>query len=95
MLTSARRIIVLTHVPLFPEVYMHEGQQSDNNWLPFFSSKATGDVLLSAAERYPDKNFLVLCGHTHSAGDYSPKENIRIRAGKAQYRFPEIQDVFS
>src|SRR5205823_2079344 len=61
----AERIIVLTHVPPFAAAAWHEGRQSDDDWLPHFSSKASGDVLLAAAELHPDRQYLVLCGHTH------------------------------
>ena len=47
---SPKKIIVLVHVPPFRESCMHEGQVSNDDYLPFFASKITGDVLLGAAK---------------------------------------------
>lgn len=88
---SPKRIIVLTHVPPFKEACMHMGKMSDENWLPYFSSKVTGDVLKEAAEKNPSIQFLVLCGHTHSFAEFKPLINLTVLAGKAEYYKPEIQ----
>ena len=66
---NPKKIIVLTHVPPFKEACLHQGKISDDNWLPYFSSKVMGDVLLQTAKDNPCIEFLVLCGHTHSKGD--------------------------
>jgi 3',5'-cyclic AMP phosphodiesterase CpdA len=88
------RIVVATHVPPFADAAWHEGQRSDDNWLPHFSSKATGDVLLAAAERHPDREFLVLCGHTHGGGTIDVLPNLRVITGPAVYGAPSLQHVF-
>jgi predicted MPP superfamily phosphohydrolase len=88
-----KKIIVLTHVPPFKEACMHNGRMSDIDWLPYFSSKATGDVLFSCAKANPAIDFLVLCGHTHSAGFYQPLNNLTVKAGKAEYFQPAVQEV--
>jgi len=41
---SPKRIITLVHVPPFRESCMHEGKISNDDYLPFFASKITGDV---------------------------------------------------
>jgi hypothetical protein len=43
-----RHVVVLTHVSPFREACWHEGNISDDNWLPFFTCKAVGDALLEA-----------------------------------------------
>jgi len=87
------KIIVLTHVPPFKEACMHNGQVSDENWLPYFSSKVVGDVLMHAAENNSSIDFLILCGHTHSEASYQPLSNLTIKAGKAEYYQPGIQEI--
>jgi predicted MPP superfamily phosphohydrolase len=87
------KIIVLIHVPPFIEVCMHESKPSNNDFLPFFSSKVTGDVLIQVAKDYKDVEFLVLCGHTHNSGFFQPCENLIVKAGSAEYRRPIIQEV--
>lgn len=88
-----KKIIVLTHVPPFKEACMHMGEMSDNHWLPYFSCKVVGDVLMAAANENPSIDFLVLCGHTHSESNYQPLSNLVVRGGKAEYRYPEVQEV--
>lgn len=90
---NPKQIIVLTHVPPFKETALHEGKICDDSYLPYFSSKTTGDVLMQIAKENPKIKFLVLCGHTHSRSIYSPLENLIIKTGKAEYFHPEIQEV--
>jgi predicted MPP superfamily phosphohydrolase len=92
-LASHHLVVVLTHVPPFAEAAWHEGKQSDAEWLPHFSSKAAGDVLLAAAHEHPDGEILVLCGHTHGAGVVQVRSNLRLMTGGAEYGRPVIQDV--
>lgn len=88
-----RRIVVVTHVPPFAEAAWHEGKPSAPEWSPFFACKATGDVLLEVAGERPDAEFLVLCGHTHGAGEYAPLPNLRVLTGGAEYGEPRLQGV--
>ena len=90
---NPKMIIVLTHVPPFKEASQYNGQISDDDWLPYFSSKATGDVLMQIAQENPLIEFLVLGGHTHGEANYQAISNLNIRIGKAEYSQPEIQDL--
>lgn len=92
ILTNPKKIIVLTHIPPFKEACLYEGNISDNAYLPFFSSKATGDALMSIVIENPVINFLVLCGHTHHECFYQPRDNLIVRVGGAEYLQPKIQD---
>ncbi len=83
-------VLVATHVPPFQEAAWHQGQPSDARWAPFFSSRATGRVLLAHAGRHPQTQFVVLCGHTHGAGVYQPKSNLVVHTGRAQYGAPDL-----
>jgi Icc protein len=93
-LPAHERVIVATHVPPFAAAAWHEGRQSDDNWLPHFSCKAVGDVLLASAERHQDREILVLCGHTHGGGTILPLPNLRVITGPAEYGAPGLQAVF-
>ncbi|HJK86162.1 MAG TPA: metallophosphoesterase [Candidatus Megaira endosymbiont of Nemacystus decipiens] len=88
-----KKIIVLVHVPPFKESCMHEGEISNDDYLPFFASKITGDVLLGAAKANPKIEFLVLCGHTHSSSYYKPLDNLTVKAGSVVYGKPIVQEV--
>jgi len=90
---NPKKIIILIHVPPFIEVCMHEGKISSDDYLPFFSSKVTGEILMHAAENYPEIEFLALCGHTHSKGLFQPCPNLIVKAGASEYGKPSIQEV--
>lgn len=90
-----KQMIVLVHVPPFIEACMHEAEITDGDHLPFFASKATGDILLKAAQNYQEIEFLVLCGHTHSKGFFQPYPNLVVKVGSADYGKPEIQEIIA
>jgi predicted MPP superfamily phosphohydrolase len=90
-----KQVIILMHIPPFKEVCMHEGRISYDDFLPFFASKATGDVLMQVAQENPNIEFLGLCGHTHSNAHAQPCVNLTVRAGAAEYGRPEIQEVIT
>jgi hypothetical protein len=72
---------------------MREGKISSDDYLLFFSSKVTGEILMHAAESYPEIEFLALCGHTHSKGFFKPYPNLIVKAGASEYGKPSIQEV--
>ena len=86
-------VIVATHIPPFREAAWYEGRPSADEYLPFFSCKAVGDVLLEVARSYPNCQILVLCGHTHGGGELQVQENLRVLTGPAEYGKPQIQQV--
>ncbi|MBA3542614.1 MAG: metallophosphoesterase [Deltaproteobacteria bacterium] len=78
---ETEQLLVLTHVPPFPEACWHDGQQSDATWLPWFTCIATGEVLVEYAARHPETRITVLCGHTHGHGVFEAAPNLEIRTG--------------
>ncbi|MBT3271097.1 phosphoesterase [Candidatus Poribacteria bacterium] len=94
-LRVSRRVVLLTHVPPFMEACWHEGRISTPEFLPHFSCKAVGDALTSAMRSHPDNELLVLCGHTHSAGEARILPNLLVRTGDAVYGQPRVQDVLT
>lgn len=90
-----KRVIILTHVPPFKEACMYEGKISNDDFLPFFSSKITGDVLIQISQENKNVDFLVLCGHTHSQAYWKPYNNLIVKVGAAEYAAPEIQEVIT
>ena len=92
-LYQPKKMIVLTHVPPFKEACQYQGKMSNNDWLPYFASKAMGDILMALAQANKATEFLVLCGHTHGHADYQPLHNVTVKAGHAEYYEPEIQSL--
>lgn len=87
------RVLVLTHVPPFRAAAWHQGRPSADDWLPWFSCKAVGDVLLAVMRAHPERHALVLCGHTHGAGEVAVLPNLQVKTGGAAYGMPAVQDV--
>ena len=92
-LSKYNKVFVLTHIPPWEEATWHQGAHSDSDWLPWFSCAAVGDVILELSHEYPDKEIVVLCGHTHGFGVSQISSNVIAHTGAAQYRFPEIARV--
>lgn len=86
-------VVVLTHVPPFREACWHRGEISNDDWLPGFTCKAMGDMLLDVVGDHPSRTVTVLCGHTHGSGEASPLPNLRVVTGHARYGSPDWQLV--
>ncbi len=87
-------VYFLTHVPPLREACWYNGRISDDEWAPHFTCKAVGDALLEIMRDFPSRELIVLCGHTHGAGEARPLENMRILTGGAEYGFPAINQLF-
>jgi hypothetical protein len=88
-------VLVLTHVPPFPEASWHEGRHVGDEWLPFFTCRAIGDLLLEVAGTHPGVRFEVLCGHTHSGREARVMPNLTVRTGGATYGSPAYRIIES
>lgn len=89
----ARHVVVATHVPPFRESCWHEGQISNDEWLPYFTCAAVGDVLRELMSARPDARMTVYCGHTHSGGEAEILPNLRVITGAARYGAPTVHTV--
>jgi predicted MPP superfamily phosphohydrolase len=83
-------IIIAMHVPPFPESAWYRNRHSDVNFMPFFSCKAVGDMLLDISKENPNKQLTILCGHTHGEGEYKPLPNLLVKTGMSDYYQPNI-----
>jgi len=92
-LDSYQQVLCLTHVPPFKEACWYEGKMGNDDWLPYFTCKAVGEVLLNVVQPRPDCQVTVLCGHTHHAGTVQMLPNLRVLTGSAEYGEPCISDV--
>ena len=86
-------VVVVTHVPPFREACWYDGKVSNPDYLPHFSCKAVGDVLLEVMGKHPHKQMTVLCGHTHGEGEKLIRPNLRVLTAGALYTEPEIQRI--
>lgn len=89
-----KQVIVLTHVPPFREACWHEGEISNDDYLPHFSCKAVGEVLRKTMAGV-DAQMLVLCGHSHSCGEARILPNLIVKTGKAVYGRPAVNEIIT
>jgi hypothetical protein len=95
-LARYEQVYVVLHPPPFRESCWHEGRFAppDDPYLPHFTCKAAGDVLYDCAQQHPARRLMVLCGHTHGAGQAQPLPNLHVLTGGAEYGRPAVQQVF-
>ncbi len=84
-------IVIATHVPPFPESAWYMGYSGAPDWIPDFTCKAIGDLLLTLADTYPDIHWTVLCGHGHHRGSVTMRSNLVVETGHAEYGAPSIE----
>jgi Icc-related predicted phosphoesterase len=90
-------VYLITHVSPFKESCLNpkNSEISDADWMPHFSSKASGDAILEAMEDVPYyKKLIILCGHTHAEACHYPLPNVICLAGEADYYKPKVNGVF-
>jgi len=94
-LAQSEHVYVMTHIPPWRAATWHEGEHSDNDWLPWFSCKAVGDLIEKRSAQHPGKKITVLCGHTHGRGWSQITDDIEVYTGGADYYLPEVQGTFA
>jgi hypothetical protein len=90
-LATHRRVIAVTHVPPFAEVSRWAGQPSAADYLPFFTCHAVGECLRGIMTARPDRELLVLSGHTHERAEATILPNLLARSATAVYGRPTFQ----
>lgn len=85
-------ILIVTHVPPFEQAYTNGKYKNipNDHVTPWYTSKMMGEMLLTISKTYPEVQFTILSGHTHSEyqGNISP--NLRINVGKSSYGAPQV-----
>ncbi|MCB9450487.1 MAG: metallophosphoesterase [Anaerolineaceae bacterium] len=93
-LATHPQVICALHVPPFREACWHQGQVSNDDFLPHFCCQAAGEVLVEIMKQHPERELTVLCGHTHGEGEAQILPNLRVLTGGAEYGDPRIQQIF-
>lgn len=88
-----KNIVILTHVPPYPETHFYAGQRGEMSATPWFTSKMMGDMLRDASKAFPNVNFTVLAGHTHGKADVKIANNLTVHVGAADYYRPALQGL--
>lgn len=92
-LAAYPRVICAIHVPPFREACWHQGQISNDEFLPHFCCQAAGEALVEVMQQHPEHQLTVLCGHTHGKGTAQILPNLQVFTGGADYGTPHIQQI--
>ena len=94
---ESTHILVMTHVPPFLESYVPDHRKGHDmyNAIPWYTSKAMGDMLYSASKAYPHVKFTVLSGHTHSQFRGNLRDNLEVKVGKSEYGSPQLSGIIT
>lgn len=87
---DANRVYFLTHIPPWPS---KESPILDKFWAPYNSSKIMAQSLTELMEEYPNKELIILSGHTHVRRDEQILPNLRLKVGEARIFFPKVQEI--
>jgi Icc protein len=79
------KVYILTHFPPFLECWGAPGILLDDLWKAYNVSWRVGLVIDEYARRYPNVQFRVLCGHTHTEKRVWVRPNLKVRVGRAKY----------
>lgn len=88
-------VVCLTHVPPFWSASFHAGKIQNPNFAPHFTCQQAGNEILYFMRKQPDKNLLILCGHTHGVGEKQLESNIYVKNGGAIYGKPSPQPTIT
>lgn len=88
------QIVVLTHVPPWKAATWHEGEHSEDDWLPWFSCAEVGQTIIKETARFQGARVTVLCGHTHGGGHSRINSQVNAYTGEAHYYQPAVQGFF-
>jgi hypothetical protein len=74
----------------FYETCLHEGR-TDPEGLPYFCCQRVGEVLTEVASEFPEVEFSVLSGHTHSSAYGQILPNLKSLVQGARYYEPSFE----
>jgi predicted phosphohydrolase len=96
-LSRYRHVVVLTHVPPFPEAVLYDGAGCSPSHLPHYTSLSVGlavrAIASASARAYPNRRITILAGHSHSASVTHIGTNICVRVAHARTGRPGPHEV--
>ncbi len=92
-LDSYQKVLFITHAPPFRAACMYEGKITGSAWAPHFVSQVMGRMLKRVLEKYPEKECLVLAGHSHHEAHVQVLPNLKVQVAESCYGAPRIQTL--
>ncbi len=92
-LSRFRHVVVLSHVPPFPESVIYNGKPCAPTHLPHFCNLSAGLAIRAITSAYPQSRVTVLSGHSHSQSSAQILPNLTARVGCARPGRPGLLDL--
>jgi len=92
-LSRFRHVVILSHVPPFPESVIYDGKTCAPTHLPHFCNLSAGLAIRAITSAYPQRRVTVLSGHSHSQSVTRILPNLTARVGHARPGRPGLLDV--
>ncbi len=86
-------VYFLTHFPPWPQATPYQNPWIQKFWVPYSTSKIMAEILQYLMDDFPDRNLIVLAGHTHQTKNYTPVTNIQVKVGRATFGQPVLQSI--
>lgn len=83
-LTRFRHVILLTHVPPFPEAVRFNDAPCGPLHLPHYANLSAGLAIRGIANAFPRRRITILAGHAHSSTTTHISSNICVRVAHAR-----------
>ena len=92
-LSVYQNLVILTHVPPFPETAYFRRRPCGPTHLPHFTNLSAGLTIRGIARKFPHRFISVLSGHTHGQFRTNILNNLEARVGQARRGNPVIQAI--
>lgn len=91
------KVFYVQHVSPFAETSCGPNKKmSDPDWMPHFCSRLTGEAIMEVMSKQPpEKQLIVLCGHSHTMAWHRPRPNVYCFCGAAKYGIPNVANQFN
>lgn len=92
-LSRFRHVVILCHVPPFPETVVYNHKPCAPTHLPHFCNLSAGLAIRAITSAYPQRRVTVLSGHSHSHCVTRILPNLTVRVGHARPGRPGLLDL--
>ncbi len=92
-LSRYRHVVILTHVPPYPEAVLYDGNECSPSHLPHYTNLSVGLAIRGIARAFPKRKITVLAGHSHSASVAHITPNLCVRVAHARTGKPGTAEV--
>lgn len=92
-LSQFRHVVILSHVPPFPETVIYNGKPCAPTHLPHFCNLSAGLAIRAITAAYPKRRVTALSGHSHSHSVTEILPNLVVRVGHARPGRPGLQEI--